>query len=992
MKFQYDAMQPQQMQAIDAVVDVFAGQPYNDGSWLPLSQQQLVRPGYDASLDLRLKVGAIGNTLLLDNSTILENLRHVQSRSGLAMSDALVSPFSIDVEMETGTGKTYVYLRTIFELNKRYGWTKFIILVPSVAIREGVSSSIDTMREHFNSLYATPFDYIVYSGGTAEQVPSFAINTTMQIMVMTIASIKGDANTRIAYSSPDWAQGMHVIDYLTATQPIVIMDEPQNMESELSRSAIGDLSPLFTLRYSATFRTRAHVVYKLDAIDAAMQHLVKQIHVADAHLSGISTDAYAALKKVTRTPWKAKVEAMKRAKGGSLAKTIFTLAPGSDLAQLTNNSIYEGWVVDKISLLPESVSFQNGIVLQLGEVIGGHSDDLARAMIRETICEHVRNQSIFTRYNIKVLSLFFVDRVSSYREYDSGGYSDGKFARWFDEIFIALRDHDTEMKHLGMAELLPKAPSFYRAAYFASMRKGKTTEFIDSRERDTKANDDAYSLIMKDKARLLSFDEPVRFIFSHSALREGWDNPNVFQICVLREVGSPLARRQIVGRGLRLPVDQSGRRIADNDDLRHLLVVSDESYASFAENLQREYEAVGIPVGRVTAASFADLLVEFDGMAVPLGLENSGDIFRYLINQGLLRTNGYPTDQWRPYEANFQLNVPGTIVHPSENDLIERINNLTQPVVKPVIRRQKVTFNKQLSLDPSFANFWNQISQRTTYRVSLNTDQLIADCCEEIEKQINSLGRIPCLRIDISRADIVITRRSVTAQEESVRVGDLKESFPLPDIVTELVSGTQLTRTTVASILRDTVVDPPLLEQFRDNPQATLDLLHTSIKRVLSRAVIDGVQYEKINGQVYELRELQLDGQMEQELLSDHIYRVQHQDKTLWNLVSLDSVLETSPEKRFASYLDSQDEVRFFVKLPPKFRVPTPVGSYNPDWAICKKEKNGNDKLYLVRETKSTDGDMNLRGNESAKITCARKHFKKIGVSYEVSTPANWNV
>lgn len=470
-----------------------------------------------------------------------------------------------DIEMETGTGKTYVYLRTIFELAQKYDFTKFVILVPSVAIKEGVTTSIRLMRDHFQELYSTPFDFSVYSGKAAEEVQPFATSTSVQIMVMTIDSVRGDQSTRIMHQRRDKLQGLRPIDYLSATRPVVIMDEPQNMESGPSQSAVGELNPLCTLRYSATHRQQRNVVYRLDPVDAHDLGLVKEIVVADVLQEGADAKPYIKLLNVRRNPWQARVELVCRKADGSLERKEVSVALHKDLAAVTDNSAYDNnWRINEISLEPAYIELTNHGILQLGEAIGGNNDFIYREMIRETIKEHLRKENMLRREGIKVLSLFFVDKVANYLTYeDDGSAVDGNFARWFDELFVEERS-----KSPSYQELLPQSPQELRRAYFAQTKsKGKTT-YVDSTERGSIRDDDAYDLIMRDKARLLDNNEPVRFIFSHSALREGWDNPNVFQICALREMGKALERRQTIGRGLRLPVDQNGELSSTSRPLR----------------------------------------------------------------------------------------------------------------------------------------------------------------------------------------------------------------------------------------------------------------------------------------------------------------------------------------------------------------------------------------------------------------------------------------
>src|SRR5690554_980475 len=610
--FQFDPSQPFQLAAIDSVADLFDGQPKDaDKLVMTLRGQAAVKDTDQAALDIDLtqEVGAVGNNLVLDKFTVLANLQRVQDRNGLEVASELFGDaLDFDVEMETGTGKTYVYLRTILEPAQKYNFTKFVILVPSVAIREGVSTSIRLMRQHFRDLYPShPFDASAYSGKSAEEVQSFATSTNVQIMTMTIDSIRGNANTRIIHQTRDKLNGLRPIYYLKATHPVDVKDEPQNMESQLSQSAVGELDPAFTLRYSATHKKQRNVVYRLDPVDAHDHGLVKQIVVAEVQQQGADATPYIKLVEVKREPtWTARLELSCRKADGSLERRVVSVKPHQELSdeRLANNPIYEGWRVNEMSIEPAYVDLTMHGFIYEGESIGGSSGAIYKEMIRETVREHLRKESMLRDKGIKVLSLFFVDKVASFLgDGASNEDANGDFVKWFDEVFIEER-----AKSARYQELLPQAPSELRRAYFSQIKRGKTTTFQDS-TGVTKADDDAYELIMQDKARLLDENEPVRFIFSHSALREGWDNPNVFQICALREIGGKDERRQTIGRGLRLPVTKSAdgfTRVADRG-IATLTVIANESYVAFAKSLQNEYKAAGVEIGRVRVSEFAKI-------------------------------------------------------------------------------------------------------------------------------------------------------------------------------------------------------------------------------------------------------------------------------------------------------------------------------------------------------------------------------------------------
>jgi type III restriction enzyme len=973
MEFKFDPNQGFQRDAISAVVDLFTGQPRDAGALLTKLEE--IEPAHLSRL-FASEIGAIGNNLVLDEPAILENLRKVQDRNGLQIRDELEGDaLSFDVEMETGTGKTYVYLRTIFELAKAYDFTKFIILVPSVAIREGVNTSIDLMRGHFDDLYSIPFDASVYSGKSPEEVQAFATSTNVQIMVMTIDGIKGDKNTRIIHQNRDRLNGLRPIDFLSATRPVIIMDEPQNMESDLSQSAVSELDPLCTLRYSATHRKERNVVYRLDPVDAHEQGLVKQIVVADVLQEGADAKPHIKLISVQRDPWQAKLELVCRTATGLKTKVV-TVPLHRDLADVTKNDAYQNnWRINEVSLDPAYIELTNHGILHVGETIGSSNDLIFKEMIRETIREHLKKELQMRPLGIKVLSLFFVDRVASYLTYDENGSpTDGPFAQWFDEMFIEERN-----RFDGYRDLLPQEPRDLRRAYFAEMKKGGKAQFVDSTERGSANDTDAYDLIMKQKRRLLDNAEPVRFIFSHSALREGWDNPNVFQICVLREMGEALERRQTIGRGLRLPVDSNLERVKDQN-IAQLTVIANESYREFAASLQDEYVKAGVSIGFVRRQEFAKLpLFDGDGDKI-FGFRKSEEVWMHLNKAGFIDDQGRVLAAFAPNQVGFTLRLPEEF-EPYElaiTTVIEKCK--VENFVKQARNRRARSLNKQLFTSPEFEEFWTRISRKTTYRVRVNRDEIIRDAVKAIKAE----PPIEPLRIQVTRAGLKILRGGAGGEELGTRTASLAGSFDLPDIIKELQEATSLTRKTLVDIL----IQSGRLNEFIHNPNDFIQVIKRTILSVLAASVVEGIQYDELAGSVYELRELQRDGLEEKERFIDQMYEVKNKQKTDFDYVVYDSKVE----REFAELLDSREDIRLFMKLPAKFKVPTPVGPYNPDWAIIKQE-DGNDKIYMIRETKSTSQDALLRSSERAKKTCGEKHFAAIGVhDFKTSSPEGWNL
>lgn len=998
MKFKFQDDLLYQRDAIDAVVDLFDGQP-QDAEKLETvlrGEMPVAEAAKQATLDIdvRQEIGAIGNNLVLGPDTVLKNLREVQDRNGLPVSDDLAEcSFDFDIEMETGTGKTYVYLRTIFELALKYNFTKFVILVPGVAIREGVNTSIKLMRDHFEHLYkrhGLNFNSFVYSGDRPDDVRDFAISNHVQIMITTLASIRSrrkDPETGMAHlvfhRERNQLNGLPPRDYVSSTRPVVIMDEPQNMESVASQEAIRDMNPTCTLRYSATHRKQRNVVYRLDPVEAHKKGLVKQIVVAETVQKGTDAAPYIRLVDVRNTPrLEAQVElSMRTAKG--LTRRMKWVKTDQDLERITGNSVYEGWQIFNLGLdvadglpgleLNRTTGENAREFLAVGNEIGGNTQAIYREMIRETIKEHLRKEMILREQGVKVLSLFFIDKVASYMgDGISNEDADGQFVQWFDELFREERD-----KSPIYQEMVAHDPAELRRAYFSSIRKKGGVEYKDTSGL-TKADDDSYDLIMRDKARLLSQDEPVRFIFSHSALREGWDNPNVFQICTLREMGAETERRQTIGRGLRLPVNYQGDRISDRG-VAQLTVIANESYQEFAKNLQQDYAQAGVQIGFVRKSEFSHIIHPEATDERGIGYQKSESIWEELLQRGFIDKDGKVLSNFTPENEGFTLGLTVDIAW-AEQPVVAAINKCKlENVVKPRKNRVPRRLNKQLYVSEEFQDFWEAISKRTTYRVEVQRDELIHSAVEAITRE----PEVQPLRIQVTRAGVQILRGGAKGHELGTRSADLRGGYDLPDLLTELQEATSLTRKTIIDIL----VQSRRLGEFIGNPNDYIQMIERCIVAELSKIVIKGIQYEEIAGSVYELRELQKDGEQEKDRFIDQMYQVKNQQKTDFDYVVYDS----SVERKFAEMLDSREDVRLFMKLPEKFKIDTPVGPYNPDWAILKRE-DGQDKLYMIRETKSTSDPNMLRPAEQAKIDSAKKHFEAIGVDYAKSSPEEWRL
>ena len=682
--------------------------------------------------------------------------------------------------------------------------------------------------------------------------------------------------------------------------------------------------------------------------------------------------------------------AVRKESDGSIERKTIAVKNGQDLAVITRNSAYEGWRVNELSIEPESVELFPHGWLQAGETIGGSNDSVYREMIRETIREHLRKEAMLRQHGIKVLSLFFVDKVASFlgEGYDNNT-ANGVFVQWFDELLREERD-----KSAQWAELLPGEPIDYRRAYFSVLkgRKGQNDTFKDT-SGTTADDDDAYELIMRNKAQLLDENEPVRFIFSHSALREGWDNPNIFQICALREMGESAERRQTIGRGLRLPVNQFGERVPDQG-IAQLTVVANESYREFADSLQKEYRDSGVSIGLVRVGEFAKIptLDEETGEERRLGFAGSKLIWDELVERNFLDKEGKVTANFRPETLGFTLGPDPDFFWPTDEMIQVMLNCRVERLVKNQRKRVPRKLNKEIYSSPWFEEFWRAISQRTSYHVTLNREDVIDNAVNKIQAE----QPIQPLRVQVTKAGLKLVRGGTKTDEKTTRSADLVGAYQLPDIISELQEATSLTRKTLVDVLTRS----GKLSEFIGNPNDFIAMVKRVLLNVVASSVQGGVQYEKVSGYVYELRELQADGAEERDLFMDRVYEAKSfaDGKTDFNYIQIDSEGAEAPERVFAEKLDSREDVKFFMKLPDKFKIDTPVGPYNPDWAIIKQDEDGTNRIYMIRETKSTLDESKLRPSEVAKIKAATEHFKLLGIgsadvpAYAVSAPANWNL
>lgn len=868
-----------QQEAIRSVTGLFAGQPSDDA----ITEYQL-----DEVHGLHL-INGIANKLILSEAQILKNLRGIQTRNGITPVDALQG-MHFSVEMETGTGKTYVYLRTIYELHEHYGFKKFVIVVPSIAIREGVLKSLEITHEHFQNLYDnTPVHYHVYDSARVSALRGFASGNTIEILVMNIDAFAKDEN--VINKPNDKLNGQRPVQFIQSTHPIVIVDEPQNMETEKRRTAIDNLNPLCTLRYSATHRDLYNLTYSLNPVKAYDLGLVKQIEVDSIVEENAYNDAFVSLDdvKATKTKVTAKVSININHKSG-IRKKRFTVGVGDDLYALSNErEIYaDGYIIEEIDAVNNCIALSNGNILYKGGSQGGLNDEVLKFQMRKTVEEHLKKEKKLNPLGIKVLSLFFIDKVANYREYDENGDpQNGKFARWFEEIYTEFMAKPA----FGDSNRFPVDE--IHGGYFSQDRKGVWKDTRETaRSQNSAAAMQAYNAIMKDKELLLDDTYPLRFIFSHSALREGWDNPNVFQICTLNETKSEIKKRQEIGRGLRLAVDQFGHRIHDVN-INRLTVVANEAYDDFAKALQREIEE--------------DCSVAFAG----------------------------------------------------------RVKNKRE--------RTAIRYRKGFEADPRFLEIWERLRQQTRYRVDFKTQDLVNAAAQEIK----SMPAVKAPSIRSSKVTIDMTEEGVETSYAGDKVETYEYTWKIPDVLGYVQSKTGLTRSTIHDILSASGRIGDLLT----NPQLFLDTASQAILRTLFGLMIDGIKYQKIKNAVYEMRLFE-----EHELevyLDENVFEISDTSKTIYEkFMPLDSMVES----QFAKDCESSEQVKFFFKLPNWFKIPTPIGNYNPDWALVLE---GESKIYFVAETKDTGTatvDLNkLSPDEQMKIKCGKAHFSEFDdIRYEV--------
>jgi len=1032
-----------QTDAVNAVVDLFTGQEKTKGTFSVETDEQ-----YSMLNDLGVR-----NTLYLDEHTISKNMHMVQKRNRLPLTDH-VADMQFCIEMETGTGKTYVYTKTIFELNRRYGFTKFIVVVPSVAIREGVYKSFQITREHFEMEYDhVPCRYFIYNSAKLSDVRQFSANANIEIMIINIDAFKKAEN--IINQSQDKLGGDTAMQFIQNVQPIVIIDEPQSVDNTpKAKDAIASLHPLCVLRYSATHREKLNLLYRLTPVDAYQMGLVKQIAVSSNWVEGGFNQPYVRLLSVSmENGFRARLEIDAKKKDGTVVRKSMTVKPGDDLFLLSGQrELYEGYTIAGIDCSPgwEHVEFGNAEEVGLGNAIGNVDENtVKRAQIRRTIEAHLDKELRYMDQGIKVLSLFFIDRVEKYRCEDG---TPGIYAKMFEECYQELIAKE---KYAPIRSRFPSDVSQIHNGYFSQDKKGR----LKDTRGDTQADDDTYNTIMKDKEWLLSFACPLRFIFSHSALKEGWDNPNVFQVCTLIEQKSAFTCRQKVGRGLRLCVDQNGNRVEDRE-INILHVMANESFAEFAETLQREIEEdTGVKFGMLNYSLFlgmvyedkqeiqrtvtqkqAEELVAAVQATVPVqeakptiaamrqaissgevkvseelapvlpeinavlehhspeapacvetlvGLpytetvteekevsyEDAQELIDHFQKKDYITKSGKIKDTMKNALKNGTLDLPAK--YEAARARFERIvaNADRKPPIRDASHDVVVRLNKQVMLSPEFMELWNRIKQKTTYRVNIDTEKLVENCV----KALRDMPAIPKAQLVSQTADLHIEHSGISHTEREMRTLKLGNSYrTMPDIIMAIRDETLLTPATIYRILKES----GRYRDFVHDPEAFLERAKSLIAEQRHALAIDGISYIRLEGQEYYAQEIFGSEELLANLDRDAV-KVEH---SVYDYVVYDS---TTVERPFAVALDNDPDVKMFFKIPSRFKIETPIGTYNPDWAVYLT-KNGEEKLYFVLETKGNTGSLDLRPRERLKIHCGKKHFEALANGIAMQETVDW--
>jgi len=989
MKFKFK-IQQYQTDAVENTVAVFRGQPTHTLSTYrrDLGTYQNQRIIYKEE-----EAGYGNHRLELDKQTILRNIRSIQNLYDIAPSETLakgVAPVNLDIEMETGTGKTYVYIKTMFELNKQYGWSKFIVVVPSIAIREGVAKSFTMLEEHFMELYAKKARWFVYDSSNLKELDSFSSDSGLYVMIINTqafaASMKEGGRSkesRIIYSKRDEFGSRRPIDVIAVNNPIVIMDEPQKMEGDATQAGIKRFNPLFVLNYSATHKTKHDTVYALDALDAYRQQLVKRIHVKGFELKNLrGTSGYMYLDSIELSPKRppmARIEIETKTASGTIVRKTKTFGTGDSLREESGLAEYEGFTLSEINA-KGYVTFLNGVTLRRGEVTGDTNElTMQRVQIRETIKSHFEKERQLFKRGIKCLSLFFIDEVAKYKSYDEEGNEvKGVFQKIFEEEYARLVSEEFHIWDEDYNEYLRRfVPQEVHRGYFSIDKK--TNRVIDGKvEKKTGLSDDisAYDLILKNKERLLSFDEPTRFIFSHSALREGWDNPNVFQICTLRHSNSTTAKRQEVGRGLRLCVDKNGVRMDkellgdDVHEINKLTVIANESYADFTSALQKETrEVLRERAAKATVAYFTGKQIKIGEELHTIDELEASRIIIYLEDNGYIDEDKHITPEYREAIASGNVAPLPPKLQPIAEGVTRLINSIFDPKAlddmvveeKTTIRENKLNenFGKE-----EFQALWKEINHQYVYTVSYDSEELIENAILHINAELD-VKQLRYIMVEGTQDEKQVTEFGDT-RSQSHLLTDVCTSTVRYDLVGDIAKGANLTRRTVVKILQG--IKESKLYLFKNNPEEFIRKVISIIKEQKSTMIVETIHYNMTEGK-YDSSIFTVKSKMD----FDKAYEAK---KHITDYVFSDS----KGERQFAHDLDQAKEVVVYAKLPRTFQIPTPVGNYAPDWAIAM-EVDGIKHIFFIAETKGSMSSMDLTKIELAKIECAEKLFNSISTS-----------
>ena len=1017
MKFNFK-IQQYQTDAVEAVARVFNGQGHYDKiSYIrdlgkkKANQQMgiLAEDEFGEVLDLDSDTGYKNEMVELSDEQLLKNIQHLQNENNIKMSTSLVKDLgrcSLDIEMETGTGKTYVYIKTMFELNKRYGWSKFIVVVPSIAIREGVKKSFEITSDHFMEHYGKKARFFIYNSSNLNQLDNFSSSSGINVMIINTqafaSSLKEDGKSkeaRIIYSKRDEFGSRRPIDVIKANRPIIILDEPQKMGGDVTQKALKNFNPLFSLNYSATHAKQHNLVYVLDALDAFNKRLVKKIEVKGFEVKNFrGTDKYLYLEQIvlsSKKPPMAKLE-LEIGYNKSINRETRILGVGDNLFYVSQEmEQYKGFVISEIDPIRGCVTFTNGETIYTGDVVGDVSEkDMRRIQIRETILSHFEKEEKLFNQGIKTLSLFFIDEVSKYRQYDENGDEVlGEYGQMFEEEYLAILNENLTMFDTAYQKYLRTTAddiSRIHKGYFSIDKK--TGRSVNSAlKRGSEFSDDisAYDLILKNKERLLSFEEPTRFIFSHSALREGWDNPNVFQICTLRHSDSTTAKRQEVGRGLRLCVNQAGNRMDTETcgdtvhDINVLTVIANESYKDFVSALQSDIQTLLADRPRTaTSEYFTGKFVMVDGVQTMIDAGTADDIEYYLIENRYINRERKVTDQYREDHAAGTLAPLPMNLAPMADGIHKLIQSVfDESVLMDMISNGHDTKVKDNPLNDNFykkefQTLWNYINHKYAYTVEFDSDELIRKAIAHIDEKLivsqlqytTSIGqqKTTMNQHEVERGDSFKTAKTRTQTLQHAETSRVKY-----DLIGKIAEGTVLTRRTVAKILSGLRADKILM--FKFNPEEFISKVIKLINEQKATMIVDHISYDETSG-TYDSAIFTAEKSSQ---TFDKAFRA---NKAIQDYVFTDGSAEKSIERRFAEDLDAAEEVCVYAKLPKGFHIPTPVGNYSPDWAIAFNE--GSVKhIYFIAETKGTMDSLNLRPIEQAKISCAKKLFNEISTS-----------